>query len=396
MALPGPHHGTALSPLRRLPLIVRTSIRLLLLLDALALGVASGAAVLALGLPLAARRLLGASEIAGISAGVALFVAGTAALLLFRSVGRPVGRLLEAAARLGPGTTKEALPILGDAEDAPQRMALSRAAVAFERLTVELHEERARLSAKVAELTRTNRALEEAKDSLVRSEKLATVGRLAAGLAHEVGNPLGAIQGYADLASRRLSPSAHPDLVDALARIGSEAQRIDQTVRDLLDFARPSASLLAPIDLSAAIDASVRLARVQSRFHGVDVQVELEPGLPRVLAEERQLAQVLLNLLLNAGDAMGGAGSVRISARPEEGGRVLLTVADTGPGMAPADLPRIFDPFFTTKDPGQGTGLGLAISHRIMESFGGGISARNGDGGGALFELTLRGEPPSA
>jgi C4-dicarboxylate-specific signal transduction histidine kinase len=106
------------------------------------------------------------------------------------------------------------------------------------------------------------------------------------------------------------------------------------------------------------------------------------------------VAQVLLNLLLNAGDAMGGSGRVRLSARAGgEAARVVLTVEDAGPGIAPQDLPRIFDPFFTTKDPGQGTGLGLAISHRIMEAFGGEITARNGARGGAVFELRFRAAP---
>jgi signal transduction histidine kinase len=178
--------------------------------------------------------------------------------------------------------------------------------------------------------------------------------------------------------------------VDALARISTAAQRIDRTVRDLLDFARPASLLLVPIDLVASLDASIRLARVQARFKHVEVELDLGEALPRVMADEHHLSQVLLNLLLNAGDATSGRGRVRVAAHAGSGGRIVLSVEDDGQGIAASDLPRVFDPFFTTKDPGEGTGLGLAISHRLMESFGGEIAARNGEGGGAVFELRFR------
>jgi signal transduction histidine kinase len=365
---------------------VRASVRAYLLLCALALAAVAAAALLALGLPLAARHALGPAALGATAAVVALLVFTLAVALLFRGVARPLDRLLLAAVRLRPGRGASGgeLPFMGE----PGGLALSRAAVAFERLATAFDEERGHLASKVRELTDANRALAEARETLLRAEKLATVGRLAAGLAHEVGNPLGAIDGYVELARTRLPPDPHPDLVDALARISTAAQRIDVIVRDLLDFARPGAPLLAPVDLMSAVDASIRLARVQARFKHVEVELDVREGLPRVMADEHLLSQVLLNLLLNAGDAMGGAGQVRLVARAAQDGRVVLAVEDSGPGIAAADLPRIFDPFFTTKDPGEGTGLGLAISHRIMESFGGEIAARNGEG--AVFELTFR------
>jgi signal transduction histidine kinase len=369
---------------------VRSSVRAFLFLNALALAAAAGVTVLALCLPLSARRALEPAALGAIAIVVALVVLTLALTLFFRGVARPIERLLAAAAGLGSGAAARRLelPILGE----PGGLALSRAAVAFERLAFAFEEERGRLADNVRELTATNRALAEARESLLRTEKLATVGRLAAGLAHEVGNPLGAIAGYVELARSRLPPEPHLDLVDALARIDAAAQRIDRTVRDLLDFARPSVPLLAPIDLAAAIDASLRLARVQARFKHVEVELDVREDLPRVMADEHHLSQVLLNLLLNAGDAMGGAGQVRLAARPAQDGRVVLAVEDSGPGILAADLPRVFDPFFTTKDPGEGTGLGLAISHRIMESFGGEIAAQNGERGGAVFELSFRTE----
>ncbi len=362
---------------------MRAPLRTFLFLHALALAATAGVAVLALALPLSARRALGPGAVAAVALAAALAVLAVALVLLHRGVARPVERLLAAAVRLGGGG--EALPLLGEQGG----FALSRAAIAFERLALAFGDERERLAAKVRELTAANAALAEARASLLRSEKLATVGRLAAGLAHEVGNPLGAVSGYVELARARLPPEPHPDLVDALARIDTAAQRIDRTVRDLLDFARPSPPLLAPIDLAAALDGALRLARVQRRFKRVEVALDLPAGLPPVQADEHHLAQVLLNLLLNAGDAMGGEGQVAIAAHVTSDA-VVLTVQDTGPGIAPGDLPRVFDPFFTTKDPGEGTGLGLALSHRIMESFGGEIAARDAPGKGACFELRFR------
>ncbi|HEY6098410.1 MAG TPA: ATP-binding protein [Anaeromyxobacter sp.] len=371
------------------------NLRLVLLLHAAAIAAISTSVLLVVGLPAAARRVLSPRMYLAVVLGAALIAVFLGAALLFRAVARPVDRLLAAAGRMA-GAGSADLPFLGE-EGGP---ALSRAALAFERLASALADERARLAAKVQELTRANRDLAEARESLLRSEKLATVGRLAAGVAHEVGNPLGAISGYVELARARVQEGRAEDLDDCLGRIAAEAQRIDRTVRELLDFARPARPALAPIDLGAALEAALRLARVQSRFRDVKVALELPGDVPRALADEHGLAQVLVNLLLNAGDAMDGRGELRISARvvahrraadgPQGPRRVLLTVADGGPGIAPQDLPKVFDPFFTTKEPGKGTGLGLAICHRIMESFGGEITAANGEAGGAVFTLVLR------
>ena len=389
-------------------------LRLLLVLDAAAAGVAGAALVLGLGLPLAAGGALGPAAVVVLAAAVAAGVAAVGAALLLRQVGRPVDRVLAAAGALGAAGGD--LPLLGAPEDASGR-GLSGAAVAFERLAGALAAERARLAEKVGELERANAALVSARESLVRAERLATAGRLASGVAHEVGNPLGAITGYVELARDRLAalgrepdeasrtPSAERasprrEVDDFLARIGAEAQRIDRLVRDLLDLARPAEPLLAPVDLAAPVDAALRLARVQGRFRGVEVEVSLPPSLPAVSADARRLAQVFLNLLLNAGDAMGGAGRVSVAARAE-GGAVAVEVRDSGPGIPAADLPRVFEPFFTTKAAGQGTGLGLAISQGIVESFGGALEAANAPGGGAVFTVRLRaaaaaGAPPDA
>jgi signal transduction histidine kinase len=361
--------------------------RLVLLLDAAALGAAAAALVLGVGLPLAARGALRPAAVIALAIGVAVAVALLAAALLVRSVGAPVARLLAAAESLERGAAGE-LPVLEPPGEAPGH-GLSRAAVAFERVAAALAAERARLAEKVIELERANRDLVRARESLLRAERLATLGRLASGIAHEVGNPLGAITGYVELARDRNRDGATQETQDFLVRIGDEALRIDRIVRDLLDLARPAEAVLGAVALGAPLDAALRLARVQARFRSVEVAVAVPDALPPVLGDERRLSQVFLNLLLNAGDAMGGTGRVRVEAAVE-GGRVAVRVSDTGPGIPPSALPRVFEPFFTTKGAGQGTGLGLAISQGIVESFGGELRAENAPAGGAVFTVVLR------
>jgi signal transduction histidine kinase len=355
-----------------------------LLLDAAALGAAAAGVVLAVGLPLSAGGTLGPRAVVALAGAASLAVAATAALLLVRSVGTPVTRLFAAAEALGRGAAGD-LPVLEPPGEASGR-GLARAAVAFERLAAALAAERARLAEKLAQLERANADLLRARESLLRAERLATLGRLASGVAHEVGNPLGAITGYVELARDPQRTAA--EVSDFLARIGEEALRIDRTVRELLDLGRPAEALAGEVELRRPLEAALRLARVQARFRSVDVEVELSSTLPPVAGDERRLAQVFLNLLLNAGDAMAGAGRVRIDAALV-GGRVAVRVADDGPGIAPGDLPRVFEPFFTTKGAGQGTGLGLAVSQGIVESFGGELLAGNAPGRGAVFTVVL-------
>ena len=370
---------------------MKTRLRLHLLLQLAAVAAVVTAGLLAVGVPLLAARALGPRQFVLLVLVGAVAVVGVGGLFLVRGVARPLDRLVEAAARLG---TEGGLPPLGPpGEEAGP--GLTRVAVAFERTAAALSVERARLAAKVGELEASNRWLAEAREELLRSERLASVGRLAAGIAHEVGNPLGAIGGYAELARTKLADgSADPAAVDDfLRRIGLEAQRIDAIVRDLLDFARPAALALGPVSVAAALDAAARLARVQGRFREVVLEVDLPASLPAVLADERRLAQIFLNLLLNAGDAMAGAGRVRVAAGLREG-LVFVEVEDSGPGLTPEARLRLFDPFFTTKEPGQGTGLGLSVCHGLMASFGGDIEAGQAPGGGARFTLRLRAESP--
>jgi len=262
----------------------------------------------------------------------------------------------------------------------------------------------------------------DAQGALVRAEKLASVGRLAAGIAHEVGNPLAAVANYVELLRRR---GVEPEIVAAIER---EAGRIDAIVRSLLDYARPRDAKRERVDLAAVAARAVDLLRSQGVLRPVQVEVAPANDLPSVLGDAAALEQVFVNLLLNAVDAAGEGGRIvvvagvtrlgepeaerrgsdppegtptvsrliRRSSRHLEGTAdgnlaVQVVVADSGGGV-PAELQdRIFDPFFTTKPPGRGTGLGLAIVQRIVQDHGGRVDVSAAREGGAAFAVTLPG-----
>ena len=251
-----------------------------------------------------------------------------------------------------------------------------------------------------------------------RSEKLATVGRLAAGVAHEVGNPLMAIRGYAEHLKRNV-PSLE-ESEECLGKIVAETRRMENIVRGLLSVASPGGTGTGPTDVDAVVRETVEMLSFRNLFREVEVRLECEASEPADIPEER-FRQVLLNLVINAVDAMQGKGTLTVRTRvadpwlPRYGGGarrratdppdldasllrsgpgrgrrgVRVSVSDTGPGIPRGDLPLVFDPFFTTKDPGKGTGLGLSVSRTIVEAAGGEIWVESGEGRGAVFHLVL-------
>jgi signal transduction histidine kinase len=222
---------------------------------------------------------------------------------------------------------------------------------------------------------------------LVAADRLATVGKLAAGVAHEVGNPLSGILGY--LSVLRLRAGTQPDVLDTVDRIEGEVRRIDTIVRGLLEMGRPSRGKAQPIDVMPVIDSCVRMVRAMREYEGVTLDVR-GPSSAWMRAESGPLAQVLVNLLLNAGQATGGTGRVEVVVEPRETGGEIR-VEDDGPGIPVDVLPRLFTPFFTTKPPGKGTGLGLAVSRHLLGQFDGRLDARNREPRGAAFLITLPG-----
>ncbi len=221
---------------------------------------------------------------------------------------------------------------------------------------------------------------------LARSERLSSLGQMAAGLAHEIKNPLGSIQGAAEiLGDKTPENSKERDLFDVLHK---ESRRLGAVVDDFLEFARPRPPQLAPVDVARVVERAAAQVALDASARRIDIAREIAPDLPRVAADAEQIHQVLLNLLLNAVSASRDGDRVVIAARRGENDRaVALSVRDHGAGIAPDVLPRVFDPFFTTKE--DGTGLGLSISHTIVHDHGGTIDVDSAPGKGTTVTVLL-------
>jgi two-component system NtrC family sensor kinase len=224
-----------------------------------------------------------------------------------------------------------------------------------------------------------------------QTEKLAALGELVAGVAHELNNPLTGISMFAQLL---LDESLGEDQRESVRMIKREADRAVGVIRDLLAFSRKTGPRLVAVDLNAVITQTLRLRAYSLQTAGVQVRSELDPKLPAIPGDDRKLQQVLLNLIVNAEYAMHRQESRELAVCTiwedgPDGGRVLIEVMDTGTGMAPELLKHIFEPFFTTKPAGVGTGLGLSVSYGIVHAHGGTITVRSTPGVGSTFVVTL-------
>ena len=297
------------------------------------------------------------------------------------------------------------------------------------RLAERVLSDQSRLAENILSLDETNRELILLRDQMVHSARLASVGTLAAGIAHEVGNPLGAITGFVDVARKRAERAGQD--TDLLDSIRGEAARIDRIVRGLLDYARPRGAGTAPAPARDVVAGVRDLLESQGRLEHAHFSWDLGEGDGDFVMEPHRLQQVLVNLLLNALDAVegvdgprvcvrlhsGAGGSSRLPARREDDPpgvnymhrrrmspderrvdlisateRVtVIEVADNGPGIPEEHLEHLFDPFFTTKEPGKGTGLGLSICARLVEGMGGTIEVGRAAEGGARFVVRLPG-----
>ena len=304
-------------------------------------------------------------------------------VLLTYFIVRPIDGVRRASERLAGGNLRVSVPVRGAAE-------VSRLASAFNGMAAQLREDRAALQERLEELERTTAELMTTQEQLMRSARLAAVGRLSAGVAHEIGNPLAAIRGMLDL--MQAGDLAHDEEREFVGRIQRETERIHHTIRDLLDFSRHDPDQKGRVESSAnlteVVEDTIKLVNRQSRFRDIEWALALDDPLPRVRGDHERLRQLLLNLLFNAADALSGKGTIEVSATGGNGS-VNLTVSDDGPGIDGAILDQVFDPFVTTKPAGQGTGLGLAVCHTIVDRLGGSIRAENRNGGGASFEVSL-------
>ena len=334
--------------------------------------------------------------------------------LVKRLVLRPLEETVAVAEAIAQGQYERRVP-----EGRTREMA--RLSGSLNRLTDELLHNQERLAENIRSLDETNRILNETQRELIQVEKMASIGRLAAGIAHEIGNPLGALLGYASVLRRR---GADGGLLDGIER---EARRIDQIVRGLLDYARPGTAPREIVDVNASLRRVITLLQTQGRLERVEIDLDLQDSVPGIEANPHRLDQVFLNLIANADAAMEGEGRLSIHSRSEiyhpdrplpvrraddppgvdyshlrrlrhgaihdprslgaDVPVVRVVIADSGPGIPGEHLDDVFDPFFTTKAPGEGTGLGLAIVAGTVAELGGRVEVTSVPGAGATFHL---------
>jgi two-component system, NtrC family, sensor kinase len=312
---------------------------------------------------------------------LALLLGAYAALT--RQIVNPLDALGHAAERVAGGVRRLEVPRSGARE-------LVELGTSLRSMTERLLANEQELRQKIDQVELATQNLREAQDRLVRSERLASVGRLAAGLAHEIGNPLSALLGMEELLlTGELEPAESRDF---LLRMRKETERIHAILRDLLAFARPSAHVAGEIPdpgaIQAAVEDTVALLAPQRDLRQIGLALDVDPELPPVSLSREQLVQVVLNLVLNAADACGKGGHIVVRGRRTERG-ARLVVEDDGPGVASAVRERLFEPFVTTKEVGKGTGLGLAVCRGLVEAAGGTIAFDTDHQPGARFVVEL-------
>ncbi|HSL23069.1 MAG TPA: ATP-binding protein [Vicinamibacterales bacterium] len=316
-----------------------------------------------------------------------LGLAVTAIVFTRRRVTGPVEQLADGVRRVAQGDLKEPVPVVGSGEIA----ALAQSFNEMEGALLEMRRQRlALLESLEQQVQERTAALEKARERLMQGEKLSSLGRLAASIAHEINNPLAGILTYAKLLVRTLE-EAPPDeaarakIIGQLKLVERETQRCTAIVRNLLDFARERPLKLAQIDVNAAIGEALFLINNQVKMQNITLEHELG-GLPAIEADFGQIRQALVNILINACDAMPSGGTLRIVSR-QAGDAVEIEVRDTGPGIAPEHLKKVLDPFFSTKE--KGTGLGLSVVYGIVERHGGALRIDSTPGKGTDVTITL-------
>ena len=302
-----------------------------------------------------------------------LLIVAVSIIFVWRMVHRPVQELIAGTHRVAGGELDYRLAVRSRDE-------IADLAESFNKMTAELAEARARL-------------LEQTQNALAGSEKMASLGKLAATVAHEVNNPLFGILTYAKLCRKAVEGSKMPEevrrpLAEQLEVIERESRRCGEIMRNLLTFARQAPRRRERNDLNELVGRAVRLMQHQFEIQGIEIETDLAPELGRVDCDAGQIQQVVLVLLVNAAEAMSQGGRLRV-ATEVAGEAARLRVRDWGPGIPPDVLPHVFDPFFTTKDDQQRTGLGLAVAKSIVDQHGGSIEVHSKSGEGAEFAVTL-------
>ena len=233
-----------------------------------------------------------------------------------------------------------------------------------------------------------NDQLQKMHHQLAKTEKLTALGEMAAGVAHEINNPLGGILLYSNIVLEDI-PEDSPAR-ENMQKIIYQTNRCKEIVQGLLDFARTSTGEMLPLQINQIINTSLKLVRDQSMFHGIEIEAKLAENLPETMGDRSRLEEVFLNLFINAADAMKGSGKLTITTGlSKKNNSIRILISDTGKGIDKEHLSHIFEPFFTTKEPGQGTGLGLSIVYGIIQKHNGTIDAECNPGTGTTFIISL-------
>jgi len=311
-----------------------------------------------------------------------------------RLVNRPVKKLLTQTKRIAHGDLDTFVQRTSNDEMGELSGAFNKMTQGLKSARSELEEWGKNLEAKVEERTRE---IKQMQNQLIRSEKLVSLGKLVAGITHEINNPLTGILMFATMTGK--NPKLAPALKSDIDVIIAEAERCAKIVRGLLDFSRESIPQKKPSSLNNIMDATLDLIGRQSRFHNINILKDYKPDMPLIPVDSNQIEQVFINMLLNASQSMPHGGNIYIKTYTEGGDYACLEITDTGEGIAEENLGKIFDPFFTTKSD-SGTGLGLSVSYGIIERHGGKIEVQSRFNEGTTFTIKLplspRGKEPLA
>ena len=325
-----------------------------------------------------------------LSVGFVILASGLLSLFVHRLIYVPLRDLEAGAKRLASGNLDEPIPVRNGDEFGELARSFNVMTRALKGSRQELREWGETLERKVAERTE---ALRLAQAEKARGEKLASVGLLAAGIAHELNNPLTGVLTFSSLMRKKV-PDGSQDAAD-LDLVIRETKRCAAIIRRLLDFAREKKPEKQYADLNRLIEETARIVERPAHLRDIEIRMELDRSLPAVWADADQIKQVMMNMLVNAQHAIEQKGSITLRTR-KLGDQVEISIIDSGCGIPQKDLQRIFDPFFTTKAPGQGTGLGLAVSHGIVEAHGGSIDVASIVGEGSTFRVLLPINPTKA
>jgi two-component system, NtrC family, sensor kinase len=341
-----------------------------------------------------------AYTIAALSLGFIVLAALAVTLFVRRLIYVPLTDLELGAKRIAGGNLEETIPVRSEDEFGQLASSFNAMTVALRNSQAELREWGYTLEKKVEERTQQ---LKVAEAEAVQSEKLASVGLLAAGIAHELNNPLTGVLTFSSLIRQNMpAGSADAEDMDLVIR---ETRRCADIIRRLLDFAREKAPEKKYTDLNQVIEETARLVQRPANLSDIVLTLELDPNLPPVWVDGHLIKQVVMNMLVNAQHAIEGGGSITLKTRrfptplsPEPGAPAVpmieISVIDTGCGIPEKNLKRIFDPFFTSKEVGKGTGLGLSVSHGIVKAHGGAIKVESTVGKGSTFRVYLPLEAP--